>query len=251
MTDRDQLTAVILAGGLGTRLRSVVRDRPKVLAEIGGRPFLQYLLDQMLSWRVSHLVLCTGYLGEQIEERFGPSYHGLRIQYSREERPLGTGGALRLAAGLIQSDAVLVLNGDSYCDANVAEFLGAHRSSGAEAALLLTQRADTRRFGTVQVDPQGRILSFEEKKADAGPGLVNAGLYLIETDLLHRIPGDGAVSLEREVFPEWIGGRFFGHETSADFLDIGTPESYAVAETFLARLSARKGCCPRPARQGA
>ncbi|MEY6434000.1 nucleotidyltransferase family protein [Thioalkalicoccus limnaeus] len=240
MTDGAQLTGVILAGGLGTRLRSVVSGQPKVLAEVAGRPFLGYLLDQLAGWGFSQVVLCTGYLGEQIEEEFGDRYGGLRIQYSREVTPLGTGGALRLAAGLIESSTVLVLNGDSYCDADLGGVHQAHQGRCAKATLLLTRVADASRFGRVQVDAMGRILNFDEKTSDSGPGLVNAGLYLIETSLLRDIPTEGPVSLERDVFPTWIAGQFYGYETSSAFLDIGTPESYAAAEAFLSDVSRRQ-----------
>ena len=115
MNNRDCPTAVLLAGGAGSRLRSVIDDRPKVLAEVCGRPFLEYLLDQRVKWRIRDVVLCTGYLAEQIEAYFGMTYRSLRLRYSREIIPLGTAGALRLALPLVRSDTVLVLNGDSFC----------------------------------------------------------------------------------------------------------------------------------------
>lgn len=236
MANRDGPTAVILAGGLGTRLRSVVENQPKVLAEVGGQPFLNYLLDQLVEWRIQAVVLCTGHLGEQIEARFGANYRGLRLRYSRESSPLGTAGALRLALPSIPSDPVLVLNGDSYCGVDFAAFWRWHRSRQSAATLLLVHNPDTRRFGSVRVATDGRILRFEEKRDSAEPGSINAGVYLIARDLLRSIPIARPVSLEREMFPAWIGGDFYGYLAAGPFLDIGTPESYAAAEAFFAKL---------------
>ena len=236
MAHRDGLTAIVLAGGLGTRLRPVVADQPKVLAEVGGHPFLKYLLDQLVEWRIQEVVLCTGHLGEQIEARFGADYRGLRLRYSRESSPLGTAGALRLALPSIQSDPVLVLNGDSYCGADFAAFWRWHCLQQSTATVLLVNKPDTRRFGSVQVATDGRILRFEEKRESAEPGAINAGVYLIARERLQSIPTAKPVSLEREMFPAWIGGDFYGYLAAGPFLDIGTPESYAAAAAFFAKV---------------
>ena len=235
-TSLAEVTAVILAGGLGTRLRSVVADRPKVLAAIQRRPFLVFLLEQLAAAGVRDAVLCTGYLGEQVEDALGESFHGLRLSYSRETSPFGTGGALRLAVPQITADCALVMNGDSYCDADLNAFKSWHDTRGAEASLLLAKVPDTSRFGTVVVDADGRVLRFEEKQQNPGPGWVNAGLYLINRKLLDTIPSNGPCSLEREIFPMWIGKALYGCRSNGQFVDIGTPESYAAAAAFLARL---------------
>jgi len=232
-TDLASLTAVILAGGLGTRLRSVVADRPKVLAEVRGKPFLAYLLDQIAAAGAREVVLCTGYLGEQVQAIFGESYGSLHLVYSQESSQLGTAGALRLALPLLQSDSVLVMNGDSVCDVNLLPFFSWHFRQKADATLLVTKTPDTSRYGRVQLDADGRVLSFEEKGGNRAPGWINAGIYLLKPSLLLEIPETGAVSLEREMFPTWIGRGFYGYRSEGRFLDIGTPESYAEAEQFL------------------
>ena len=232
MQDLANVTAAILVGGLGTRLRSVVADRPKVLAEIRERPFLAYLLDELAGAGVRTVVLCTGYLGEQVQALFGDSYGSLRLVYSRESSPLGTAGALRLALPLFKSDSVLVMNGDSFCQANLRAFWAWHCAQGADATLLLTRMPDTKRYGRVHVDEDGLVLRFDEKGHNGGPGWINAGIYLLNHRLLLTIPASGAVSLEREVFPAWIGRGLYGYRSEARFLDIGTPEAYAVAEQF-------------------
>ena len=233
MTYLANITAVILAGGFGTRLRSVVSDRPKVLAEVGGRPFLGYLLDQLVAEDVKSVVLCTGYLGEQVQDRLGTNYRTLALQYSREPQPLGTGGALRLALPMLDTDSVLVMNGDSYCDTRLDAFANWHAGRRPPATILLAETDDTRRYGRVQVDDQGRVLRFSEKTDDMDPGLVNAGIYLLSRTLIGSIAFGRAVSLEREVFPDWIGRGLCGFRGDGRLWDIGIPESYARAEAEL------------------
>lgn len=235
MIELRHLVGVVLAGGLGTRLRSVVADRPKALADIGGQPFLTYLLEQLAHWQVREIVLCTGYLGDQIKERFGSSYKGLRLTYSTEIVPMGTAGALGLALSTVDSDTVLVMNGDSYCAADLGAFWNFHTKRSASASVLLVSNADTTRFGRVLLASDGRIVKFQEKTASAGPGLVNAGVYLIRRSLLQSLPAGEPSSLERDVFPTWIGKDFFGFDGNCPFIDIGTPETYAAAEAFLTK----------------
>jgi D-glycero-alpha-D-manno-heptose 1-phosphate guanylyltransferase len=236
MPELGNVTAVILAGGLGTRLRSVVADRPKVLATVAGRPYLTHLLDQLDGAGIRSVVLCTGYLGEQVNATVGPRYGRLSMTYSQESEPLGTGGALRLALPQVHSSHVLVLNGDSYCDADLPAFWAWHVEHRSSASLLLTRVADTRRFGRVTLASAGRIQHFEEKGATEGAGLINAGIYLLSRALLAALPADRPVSLEREAFPTW---PLHGYPTEAAFLDIGTPETYVVADAFFGQLDRR------------
>jgi NDP-sugar pyrophosphorylase family protein len=231
-----EVTALILAGGLGTRLRPVVPDRPKVLAPVAGRPFLSFLLDQLVDAGIGRLVLCTGYLGEQIRGWLGPAYRGLRIQYSQEAAPLGTGGALRQAQRLIDSGTVLVMNGDSFCEADLAEFRARHQARHAVASILVRWVPDARRFGRVQVDDAGLIRGFDEKRGPEGPGWINAGIYWLSLDLIRTIPRGVAISLEREVLPVWVeAGLVYGCPSEGAFLDIGTPEAYRDAQSFFGK----------------
>lgn len=230
-------TAVILAGGLGTRLRSVVQDRPKALVEIVGRPFLTYLFDQLKAAGLREVVVCTGYLGEMIPAALGDSYEGVSLSYSREFSPLGTGGGLRLALPQLRSDSVLVMNGDSYCQADLPGMWARHQAIGAEGSLFLVQMSDCRRFGRVQFDESGALQGFEEKGKQEGAGWINAGIYLLSRRLIESIPADRAVSIEREVFPAWIGRGLYGYPGEGRFLDIGTPETYAAAEEFFRALA--------------
>ena len=229
----NEVTAAILIGGLGTRLRSVVPDRPKVLAEIRGRPFLAFLLEQLTATGIKRVVLCSGYRGKQVQAVFGNSYGATEILYSQEASPLGTGGAIRLAINLIGSDPVLVMNGDSFMDVDLAAYLRWFLQKDLEASMVLAYVPDTSRFGRVTTDEQERILGFGEKGAHHGPGWINAGIYLLKQNFLRAIPSGRLVSIEKEIFPAWVSHGLYGYKTEGRFIDIGTPDSYAMAEAFL------------------
>ena len=230
------MTAAILAGGLGTRLRSVVRDRPKVMAEIHGRPFLSYLLDQLSLAGFRAVVLCTGYLGEQIAQRFGHCYGDMRLVYSREPQPLGTAGALRLALPQLASDPVFVMNGDSYCHADFGAFGRWYGERGCQAAMLLTQVGDSSRYGSVKLAGDGSVVEFGEKLATVHSNWINAGIYLLSLAVVSSVPVVRSVSLEYDVFPRMVGQGLSGYLSEGQFLDIGTPEDFAKAKSFLAPL---------------
>lgn len=232
MTGLEDTTAVILAGGLGTRLREVVADRPKVLAVVNGRPFLACLLDRLIDAGIRRVVLCTGYMAELVRDTFGDSYRGMVLCYSREVAPLGTGGALRLALPLIDSDPVLVLNGDSFCDADLGLFARQHLAAAALASLVLVKVKDIARYGAVDVDEAGSVSSFREKGSQSGEGMINAGVYLLARSVIAAIPEGKPVSLEREVFPVLIGGGLSGFLQPARFIDIGIPADYYAASSF-------------------
>jgi NDP-sugar pyrophosphorylase family protein len=228
----NNVDAVILAGGKGTRLRSVVNDRPKVLAEVCGRPFLAHLLDRLVEARVRSAVLATGYMAAAVQAAFGASYRDLPLVYCDEGEPRGTGGALRNAVQHVGSDAVLVLNGDSICRANLHTFFQFFEENQAKAAVVLVRAADVRRFGQIHAAPDGQVLGFSEKGDAEGPGWINAGIYLFRRELLEAIPDERPVSLERDVFPALVGQGFVAYRQQSPFLDIGTPESYRGAERF-------------------
>lgn len=232
MQSISDVTAAILAGGLGTRLKVAVSDKQKVLAEVGGRPFLTYLLDQISSAGIRKVVLCTGYKADEIREKLGDVYGPLSLLYSTEDRPLGTGGALRLALPYLSSDTIMVMNGDSYIDTNLATYVDWFFRKERDVALLLTKAPDTTRYGKVTVNQDGNIAVFDEKGTRPGPGWVSAGIYLMKKSLIASIPAGRAYSLERELFPYLAGDRLFGFCCKGRFIDIGTPDSYAIAEDF-------------------
>lgn len=229
------ISAAVLAGGLGTRLRSVVPDRPKVLAQIHGRPFVSFVLDQLAGACVRQVVLCVGYKGGMVKKEFGHSHGPIQIIYSQEPRALGTGGALRLALRHIDADPFLVLNGDSYCAFDFGLFWDWHTTRKACVSLLLTEVEDTRRFGQVTVDDRGQIQRFTEKDPSSAAGWINAGVYIVSRDAISRIPRGKPVSLEADVFPNLIGQGLYGYQGGGRFIDIGTPSSHGTAEAFFRR----------------
>ncbi len=237
MENLSELTAVVLAGGFGTRLRSIVTDRPKVLAEINGKAFLTYILDQLADAGFRKVVLCTGHLGEHIQAKISEKYRSLCILYSHESSPLGTGGALSLALPYLKSSDVLVTNGDSYCSTDFVDLWAWHQKKEAAATLLLTHLDDTSRYGRVSTGADDTIIGFDEKNGSEKPGWINAGIYLIRRHLLAEIPKNQFVSLEREIFPSWSSRGLYGYRTHSRFIDIGTPESYAKATSFFSSLN--------------
>lgn len=235
MATLSEITAVILAGGRGTRLRPVLPHQPKVMAELHGRPFLVYLLDQLVAGGVREVVLCTGYRGDEIQAKLGDTYGPLHLGYSHEDVPLGTGGALRLALPRLHSDPVMVMNGDSWIDADFQSYLAWFLGLPAAAALLLMAVDDTTRFGRVEVAADGAITSFKEKGVP-GPGWINAGVYFLKKSVLELMEPRRFLSLEQDLLPTLVGQGLYGHRMAGKFIDIGTPESYAEAAECLRHL---------------
>ena len=232
MQNLSDITPVILAGGLGTRLRSVVSGRPKVLANVLGRPFMTFLLDQLVLADLRNVVLCTGYMADEIHKQLGNTYKSLRMVYSREDVPLDTGGALRLALPHLNSDTVLVMNGDSFVNIDLKIYMDWFFKKNCRASLLLTNVFDTRRYGKVLVAKNGCLLAFEEKGLNSGPGWINAGVYIMKKSLIATIPDGTSFSLEREFLPKLLGKGFYGYCFDGEFIDIGTPKTLALAEEF-------------------
>lgn len=231
-------TAIILAGGLGTRLRGVVPDLPKPMAPIKGRPFLEYQLDYWIARGVSRFVLSVGYRHEVIIDHFGSGYKGVTLDYVIEQMTLGTGGGLLLAAEKLSDDApFLLLNGDTYFAADLNALAEFSRKNDADWCFSLFRANEAGRYMGMDVSPQGRITSL---KSDTGhPGrLANGGVYWVHPRALVGCgfaPGD-KVSLEDDIFPAAMlaGRRLFGLEFPGTFIDIGVPDDYRRAPALLA-----------------
>lgn len=227
------MQALILAGGLGTRLRAVLSDKPKPMATIGGKPFIEHQIAWLKKHEVTDLVLCVGYRQEQIRDYFaGGERWGVKISYSVEAELLGTAGALKLAQKYV-TGPFWVLNGDSYFDIEPGKLLQFHRQMKAErgglGTLALAERQDAREYGAVTLNAKHEILRFEEKSAPAGAvKTINAGIYILEPEILEAIPAAQKVSLERETFPFVLqqGHVLFGYRGNGYFIDIGTPQGY-------------------------
>jgi len=227
----NDVKAVLLVGGLGTRLRSVLPSTPKVLASVGKGSFLQLLVRQLRSQGLRRLVMCTGYLADQIENEFGNGQAlDVTIEYSKEEQPLGTAGAIRLAQHhLLDVPEFLVINGDSFLEVDFRNLMDFHRDHRAMATIAVRRVADTRRYGTVQVDANGRVRGFAEKTGSDAPGVVNGGVYIFNHAVLQYMPEQSG-SLERDVFPRLLDQGVYAQEQHGMFIDIGTPEDYLRAQ---------------------
>lgn len=229
----SNITVAILAGGQGTRLHSVVYDKPKVLAQINDRPFLTILFDQLVYAGAKNVVLCVGYMAEMVYDVIGETYKSLRLIYSKEDNPLDTGGALRFALPHMCSDIVLAMNGDSFANVNLNDYMAWYLNNDCQISLLLTNVPDVRRYGKVSIADDGLIINFKEKGNAQGSGWINAGIYILEKSLLTAIPEGKAFSLERQFFPKLVGKGLYGYCFHGKFIDIGIPETYLKAEQFI------------------
>ena len=228
------MEAILLCGGLGTRLRSVVSDRPKPMADIAGKPFLHYLVKMLSESGVKHLIFALGYMGEQIEAYFqsGEDY-GLSISYSYEDSPLGTGGAIRNALSNVSGENVLVLNADTYFHTDYESLLREQLKNKAAMTIASRKIEDISRYGAILKDESGRILRWNEKMSSdqvetPRPGEINGGIYVMQKSLIEKIP-EGKQSLENDCIPAWLEDGVYLQALPSDgyFMDIGIPEDYA------------------------
>ena len=229
---------IVLCGGKGERLRSVVSDRPKVLAEVGGRPFLAHVLHRLIDDGASEVFLSTGYRADMVAEFVRESGDWtVPVHCLAEPEPLGTAGALRyVCAEAALTETFFVLNGDTWFDGALGDLGAFHAEHRARLSIALVEVEDGSRYGQVRHDAQsGQVTSFEEKGQNAAPGWINAGLYRIEPSVIDLIPAGRKCSLEREIFPRLIGDGLYARGFDvASFLDIGTPEDFDRAQELLA-----------------
>jgi len=236
----NNVQAALLVGGLGTRLRSVLPSVPKPLASVGGKPFLELLVLQLRNQNIRTLIMCTGHLGEQIENEFGNgSALGVTIAYSQEPQPLGTAGALSLASSrLINSRDFILMNGDSFLEVDFDRLLGFHRQHGGIATLAIRRVESAARFGTVEMGPNSRVSAFLEKTGRDAPGLINGGVYVFSRSIFDWIQ-PGPSSLEKDVLPRILDQGVYALEQKGMFIDIGTPADYARAQKLYQELTAK------------
>lgn len=228
------VVALLLVGGLGTRLRGVLDDCPKPMASILGRPFAEWLLLWLKLQGIRRVVMCTGHMGDMVEAHFGHGdAWGVEVAHAQDPYPLGTGGSVRNGAGVFRAEHYLVLNGDSFFDVNLERLLSQHTDAKATASLGLVSVEDCGRYGAVEVTNDNRLVDFKEKSSEKLPGLINAGVYWMTREAILQIPDDRKVSLEREIFPHWTGNGLFGFVSQGLFYDIGTPEALSQAPTVL------------------
>lgn len=217
------LDVLILTGGQGSRLRSVVSDRPKTMAPLNGRPFLDLLIEYVSGFGFRRFILCVGYMAEYIIEYYSAgTANSNEIMFSTETIPLGTGGAVKNAERLIAGDSFLVLNGDSFCPVDFPAFVAFHTRNRSLVSIVLASAEKAEDYGSVVMDSSNRIVQFSEKM----PGEIawtNAGVYIFNKSVLSLITSDRVYSLEYDLFPQLAGKDFFGFPTTGKVLDIGTP----------------------------
>jgi len=232
-------TAIILAGGFGTRLRAVIQDVPKPMAPVRGKPFLAYQVHYLQEAGIERVIFSTGYLSEQIERYFTEHPSPLQFRFSHEESPLGTGGGIRKAMQLTEDKDVLVLNGDSFFELALPEFFKFHASHPDCHSLALREVTDVSRYGSVHLNAEQEIIQFGEKIQEQKAGLINAGVYLLNrADFLRETPVDKAFSIEQDYFQQLAGsGRLYGKAFSSYFIDIGLPDDYQKAQDDFERFA--------------
>ena len=224
------MKAIVLAGGLGTRLASVSGNIPKPMAPIGSRPFLEYLLDYLVEQGAEQAILAVSYKWEVIREHFGSVYRGMRLNYSVEDEPLGTGGAIWQALESFTDDEVVVLNGDTLFRVDLESMANTHRNGGARLSIALKQVADSGRFGRVEVSTDGVITNFLEKSM-GGPGWINGGVYMLNHNLFTDFPMPARFSFEQDLVEPNVD-RIQPHAFQSDayFIDMGVPGDYERAQ---------------------
>jgi D-glycero-alpha-D-manno-heptose 1-phosphate guanylyltransferase len=230
---QTDIPAVLLVGGLGTRLQPVLLATPKPLAPVGDAPFLQLLVRQLRSQGIRRMVMCTGHLADQIEEAFGDGQKwDATITYSKESGPLGTAGAVKFAkCYLTQAPDFLVMNGDSFLELDFRELIRFHREHNGLISMAVRRVPDATRYGTVQLDTHNRVVGFREKVGIPVPGIVNGGVYVFNRAVLEHIP-EGPASLEKDLFPRLLEHGVYALEQQGMFIDIGTPEDYTRAQAL-------------------
>jgi len=220
------MKAIILAGGEGKRLRSVINDVPKPMAPINEKPFLEYLILQLRKQNLKDIIISTGYKGSIIKNYFQDGGNwDINIEYSEEDKPLGTGGALRKAGELIDDEQFIAMNGDSFFDIEFKQLISFHEEKQAVVTISLAYAETIERYGQVEIGNDGEITKFIEKGNSVSSGYINGGIYILTRELINKIPF-GQVSLETEVLPNLINRGLFGMKSKSFFVDIGKPEEY-------------------------
>ncbi len=226
------MKALVLAGGLGTRLREVAPHLPKPMIPVAGRPFLEYLLDRLIAGGISEIMLSVGYLADVIVNHFGNRYRSAEISYAVEDEPLGTGGAIRHALGGESSEPWLILNGDTLLDLNYQSFFSWYAKNPSDLAIVLRRVSDVGRYGAVKTEGE-HVTGFLEKGL-SGEGLINAGIYVLKPALMGALGLNGRFSFETDLLQPHAGKLAPRAYVSEDFfIDIGTPEDYERAQTEL------------------
>jgi len=223
--------AVILAGGRGIRLRKSISDLPKSMAPVNGRPFLEYLMDYLITQEITSFILSVGFKREVIIDHFGESYRDIPVEYAEELEPMGTGGGIRLALWKVKGSRAFAMNGDSLFRVDMQQMMDQHVHKNADMTIALRELNDTGRYGRVTIGQDRRILGFSEKEEKVGKGYINGGVYILEKKILMEPEFRGRFSIEKDCFEQcYPDTKMFGFLSQGYFLDIGIPEDYQKAQ---------------------
>ena len=229
--------AIILAGGLGTRLNGVVKEVPKSMALINGRPFLEYQLNYLESWGINRVILSVGYKSEIISNYFKDKYKSIEIEYSYEDEPLGTGGGIKKAFEKVKGKYAFVFNGDTFFDVDLRKLNTFRKKKDADVLLVLRFVDDIKRYGAISYDAENIITDFSEKNKKSGEGYINGGIYLINKNYFQKFDLPEKFSIEKDFFEKYYSTHdFYGFRCSSYFLDIGIPEDYYKAQDEFKKL---------------
>jgi D-glycero-alpha-D-manno-heptose 1-phosphate guanylyltransferase len=237
---RPMIESIVLAGGQGTRLRAIVPDLPKPMADIAGRPFLWWLLTRLKQQGVGRVILSVGYKSEAIQDYFGTAFDGMEISYAVEKEPLGTGGAIKYALEKARVPQVIVLNGDTYADVSLQGLLCRFDSANTHLAVAVTYLNDSARYGSLVIEEKTNIITGFIEKQGRAAGYINAGVYCLRRDIFIKYSAPSTFSFERDFLPKQLGAiRPLAQKGVRAFIDIGVPEDYALAQTLIPPLAAR------------
>lgn len=227
---------IVLAGGLGTRLQSVVRNVPKPMAPVAGKPFLYWLLTYISKFNPSKIILSTGYLNHAVEEYFGDNFNNIKVVYSNEQEPLGTGGAIKKALEYSDTENCLILNGDTFFKIDYYSFLQFHINQKNDFSMALKEIENPLRYGTVKLE-SSQIKEFKEKTDGVKIGFINAGVYLFNKSLLKHLPEEEKFSFEKDFLEKNVNKlNLSGWVSDGYFIDIGIPEDYKKANDEFPKL---------------
>lgn len=233
------MKAIVLCGGLGTRLGCLTRDTPKPLIKVAGHPFLMYVLDQLVTTPIDEIVLAVGYQWQKIQAAIGAEWRGVKVSYSIEQQPLGTGGAIKLALTQFHLSEAIVVNGDTLLKCDAGKLARFAQERQADICMALKTTTDTARFGRVNIDRSGRVIAFEEK-GRGSQGLINSGVYFVKAAVFSLVNA-AAFSFEKDILTQHLSRlAIYGMQTDAYFIDMGVPEDLARAQE---ELSEMKGSC--------
>ncbi|HET6225338.1 MAG TPA: nucleotidyltransferase family protein [Bacteroidia bacterium] len=234
------MEAIVLAGGMGTRLQSVVKDVPKPMAAIKDKPFLYHVLTHLQRFSIEKIILSVGYKSEVIQSYFGNQFKGTPIEYAIEQEPLGTGGAIFMALQKINTEHVFITNGDTFFNVDITAFKKFHLTEVADVSMCLRSLPDISRYGTVRINETHQIIGFEEKQGLHQPGTINAGSYIFNAKKMRALPHPQKFSIEKDFFEKNLKTLYFaGFVTNDYFIDIGIPEDYARAQKELEDITTR------------